>query len=79
MRVIGVPCEEMGEAVMAIVQPAVGVTGDERWPKNSRRSPGAELGGVKTPRRFAFLDELPREPTGKLFKRLLRDRYAASG
>ncbi len=77
--VIGIPCEEMGETVMAIVQPAVGVTGDETLAEELQGFARRELGGVKTPRRFAFLDELPREPTGKLFKRLLRDRYAASG
>jgi len=77
--VIGVPCEEMGEMVMAIVQPAAGITGDERLADDLQAFARRELGGVKTPRRFAFLDELPREPTGKLFKRLLRDRYAASG
>jgi long-chain acyl-CoA synthetase len=77
--VIGVPCEEMGETVMAIVQPAAGITGDETLAEELQCFARQELGGVKTPRRFAFLDELPREPTGKLFKRLLRDRYAASG
>ena len=35
----------------------------------------AELSGVKTPRQIDFAAELPRHPTGKLYKRLLRDRY----
>lgn len=77
--VIGVPCEEMGEMVLAIVQPAAGIAGDEALADELQDFARRALGGVKTPRRFAFLDELPREPTGKLFKRLLRDRYAASG
>jgi len=33
------------------------------------------LSGVKTPRQFDFLEELPRHATGKLYKRLLRDQY----
>ena len=43
----------------------------------------ANLSHVKTPRRIDFMDELPRHPTGKLYKRLIRDAYwgkaAASG
>ncbi len=35
----------------------------------------AELSGVKTPRQIDFTAELPRHATGKLYKRLLRDRY----
>ena len=34
-----------------------------------------QLSGVKMPRRIDFIEELPRHPTGKLYKRLLRDRY----
>jgi acyl-coenzyme A synthetase/AMP-(fatty) acid ligase len=33
----------------------------------------------KCPRTIDFVDQLPREPTGKLYKRLLRERYAAAG
>ena len=34
-----------------------------------------QLAGYKVPRSIDFIDELPRLPTGKLYKRLLRDRY----
>ena len=39
----------------------------------------ARLSGVKTPRRIEFVAELPRAETGKLYKRLIRDRYRAKG
>ncbi len=37
------------------------------------------LSGVKTPRRIEFVSELPRAETGKLYKRLIRDRYRREG
>ena len=77
--VIGVPCEEMGEMVLAIIQPADRTVAHAGLTKELLAFARRELGSVKTPRRFEFLDELPREPTGKLFKRLLRERYARSG
>ena len=76
--VIGVPCEEMGEMVIGVVQPAPGVVADAALAEELRGFARAALGGVKTPRRIDFVDELPREPTGKLFKRALRDSYAAA-
>jgi acyl-CoA synthetase (AMP-forming)/AMP-acid ligase II len=38
-----------------------------------------QLSGVKIPRRVEFMAELPRHPTGKLYKRLLHDRYRQPG
>ncbi|WP_157216394.1 acyl-CoA synthetase [Flavisphingomonas formosensis] len=73
--VIGVPDEEMGEQVLAVVQPAAGVAGDEALADELCRFARAALGGVKTPRRYEFRDELPREATGKLMKRRLIDAY----
>jgi len=75
VAVIGAPCAEMGEKVVAVVQPVdMGEAGDAfaaeltAWCR-------AELSGVKTPRQIDFTAELPRHATGKLYKRLLRDRY----
>lgn len=73
--VIGVPCEEMGESVLAVVQPATGTEPDAALAETLRAFIRRELGGVKTPRRLEFVAELPREPTGKLFKRKLQEVY----
>jgi long-chain acyl-CoA synthetase len=73
--VIGVPDEDMGEAVKAIVQP---VPGAEPGPELERELIAycrEHLAHFKCPRTVDFTGELPRLPTGKLYKRLLRDRY----
>jgi acyl-CoA synthetase (AMP-forming)/AMP-acid ligase II len=75
--VIGVPDEEMGERVVAIVQPAMGVTAGPELGDELSSFVRAALGGVKTPRSFDFRAELSREPTGKLMKRKLVEEYRA--
>jgi acyl-CoA synthetase (AMP-forming)/AMP-acid ligase II len=75
VAVIGVPNEEMGEEVKAVVQPAAG---HAPGPDLERALIGfcrQHLAHFKCPRSVDFVDELPRLPTGKLYKRLLRDRY----
>jgi len=74
VAVIGVPHDEMGEEVLAVVQPRPGVDRDA-LADDLRRFARARLSHVKVPRRFDFRDELPRHDTGKLYKRLLRDEY----
>jgi acyl-CoA synthetase (AMP-forming)/AMP-acid ligase II len=75
--VIGVPDEEMGERVMAIVQPAQDVVADPALADELCSFVRAALGGVKTPREFEFRSDLPREPTGKLMKKKLIDEFRA--
>ncbi len=77
VAVIGVPCEEMGEMVLAVVQPAPGIVADPALGEALRAFARRELGGVKTPKRVDFVSDLPREPTGKLVKRKLQERYAS--
>ena len=77
--VIGVPDEDMGESVLAIVQPVDGVTGNPALAEELSAFVRAALGGVKTPKAFEFRAELPREPTGKLMKRRLIDEFRAKG
>jgi long-chain acyl-CoA synthetase len=77
VAVIGVPNDDFGEEVKAVVQPADGA---EPGPDLERELIGycrEHLADVKCPRTVDFVTELPRHPTGKLYKRLLRDRYWA--
>ena len=77
VAVIGVPHEEMGECVLAIVRPADGVASGPALAEELGAFARAALGSVKTPKAFEFRDELPREPTGKLMKRKLIDEFKA--
>jgi long-chain acyl-CoA synthetase len=67
--VFGVPDEEFGEAVYAAVQLAPGAAATDEEIKSHVR---AGLASFKVPRTVEFLDELPREDSGKIFKRKLR-------
>jgi len=73
--VFGVPDDEMGESVLAVVQTIEGVTTDDGLADELAAHVRAHLAGYKVPRRIEFSDDLPRTPTGKLLKRLLRDPY----
>jgi len=75
VAVFGVPDDEMGEAVKAVVQPADGVTPGEELERELLDYARQHIAHYKVPRSVDFLDELPRLPTGKLYKRILRDRY----
>jgi long-chain acyl-CoA synthetase len=73
--VIGVPNEDLGEEVKAVVQL---LPGEEPGPQLERELISfcrEHLAHYKCPRTVDFTAELPRLPTGKLYKRLLRDRY----
>jgi long-chain acyl-CoA synthetase len=70
---IGVPDVEMGERLVALVQLAPGVAGSpaalDAWCRDS-------LAGYKCPKEYHFVDEVPRNPMGKLDKRALRQAFA---
>lgn len=78
VAVFGLPDPEMGEYVKAVVQPAEGVEGDEALAVELRDFARAHIAHYKVPRTIDFRPELPRLPTGKLYKRLLRDEYMGS-
>jgi long-chain acyl-CoA synthetase len=73
--VIGAPDEEMGEKVVAIVQPIEWSEAGEDLAAELLAFARANLSHVKAPRAIDFMAELPRHPTGKLYKRLIRDAY----
>jgi long-chain acyl-CoA synthetase len=75
VAVVGAPHEEMGEQVVAVVQPAPGVESGPELAAELSAFARANLSHVKAPRRIDFMAELPRHATGKLYKRLIRDAY----
>jgi long-chain acyl-CoA synthetase len=73
--VFGIPNEEFGEEVKAAVTLRPGHRPDEALAAELIAHCREHLAGYKAPRSIDFEDELPRSETGKLYKRLLRDRY----
>jgi acyl-CoA synthetase (AMP-forming)/AMP-acid ligase II len=77
VAVIGVPNEDLGEEVKAVVQPADPAAAGPELAQELIGFCRAHLAHFKCPRTVDFVEDLPRMPTGKLYKRLLRDRYWA--
>ena len=75
VAVIGVPNEEFGEEVKAVVQPADWAEAGPELAGELMEYAREKLSPIKCPRSVDFERELPRHPTGKLYKRLIRDRY----
>jgi long-chain acyl-CoA synthetase len=75
---IGVPDEEWGESVKAVVQPAGGVEGSDELAAELMDFCRDRLAHFKCPRSVDFVSELPREDTGKIFKGRLREQYRAA-
>ena len=78
VAVFGLPHAEMGEYVHAVVQPAEGVASDAALADELSAYVRERIAHYKVPRQIDFRPELPRLPTGKLYKRLLRDEYLAA-
>ncbi len=77
VAVIGVPNPDFGEEVKAVVQAADGIEVGPELERELIAYAREHLADVKCPRSIDFRDELPRHPTGKLYKRLLKDEYWA--
>jgi long-chain acyl-CoA synthetase len=73
--VFGVPNADLGEEVKAVVQPMPGIEPCQQLAEELIAFCSQSLARQKVPRSIDFEDQLPRLPTGKLYKRLLRDRY----
>ena len=77
VAVFGVPNDEMGEEVKAVVQPAAMTDAGPALEQELQAFCRQHLARYKCPRSIDFAAELPRAPTGKLYKRLLREKYWA--
>jgi long-chain acyl-CoA synthetase len=73
--VFGVPNEEWGEEVKAVVEAAGGYTASAELGLRLQEHCAGLLARYKCPRSIDFTDAMPRDPNGKLFKRRLRDPY----
>ena len=72
---LGVPNADLGEEVKAVVQLMPGIDSSPATAEELIAFCGQHLARQKVPRSVDFEAELPRLPTGKLYKRLRRDKY----
>lgn len=75
VAVFGIPNDDWGEEIKAVIQPIDGVSGDASLTEEILAWCQPRLAKMKTPRSIDYLHELPRDPNGKLYKRKLRDPY----
>jgi acyl-CoA synthetase (AMP-forming)/AMP-acid ligase II len=75
VAVFGIPDPDLGEQVKAVVQPVDYSEASKDLEYELLEFCRKNLSNIKCPKSIDFLDELPRLPTGKLYKRLLRDTY----
>jgi long-chain acyl-CoA synthetase len=73
--VFGVPNEEWGEEVKAVLEPSPDIDGDEALAQEVLAFCEGKLARYKLPRSIDFTDRLPRSDNGKLYKRTLREPY----
>src|SRR5579862_8022507 len=73
--VFGIPHEDWGEEVKAVIEPAEGVEANDELAAEILAFCGDKLAKFKTPKTIDFTNEMPRDPNGKLYKRKLRDPY----
>ena len=78
VAVFGIPHDEWGEEIKAVVQPVDGVTPGPELTAALLGFLDGRIAAFKRPRTIDYVAELPREPNGKLYKRRLRDPYWAA-
>lgn len=79
VAVIGVPNTEMGEEVKAVVQLSATESPSPGLEQELLAYATERIAHYKCPRSVDFIEEMPRLPTGKLYKRLLKDKYWGKG
>ncbi|HEY3711084.1 MAG TPA: acyl-CoA synthetase [Amycolatopsis sp.] len=77
IAVFGLPHEDWGEEIKAVVQPAEGISPSPELTSELLAYAATRLARFKLPRSVDYLDELPRDPNGKLYKRRIRERYVS--
>jgi long-chain acyl-CoA synthetase len=77
VAVFGIPHDEWGEEIKAVVEPAAGATPGPEFTAELLAFLSGRVAKFKLPRTIDYVEELPRDPNGKLYKRRLRDPYWA--
>jgi long-chain acyl-CoA synthetase len=75
VAVFGIPDDDWGEQVKAVVEPAAGTAPGPALAEELLAFCAGRIAKYKCPRSIDFVDEMPRDPNGKLYKRKLRDPY----
>jgi len=75
VAVFGIPDEGMGESIKAIIETEQGTKSGDDLRQELMEFARQRLAKYKLPRSLDFTEALPRQTSGKLFKRLLRDEY----
>jgi long-chain acyl-CoA synthetase len=78
VAVFGIPNEEFGAEVKAVVQPVAWPADEAAYKQMLADYSRARLSPIKVPRSFDLTEELPRQPNGKLYKKKLREAYLAA-
>jgi len=75
VAIFGIPNEDWGEEIKAVIEPAEGQEAGPALEAQLREFAEANLASYKRPKSYDFTTEMPRDPSGKLYKRKLRDPY----
>jgi long-chain acyl-CoA synthetase len=75
VAVFGIPHEDWGEEIKAVVEPAAGIEPSDELTGELMAFARERLAKFKLPRTIDYIEEMPRDPNGKLYKRKLRDPY----
>jgi long-chain acyl-CoA synthetase len=75
VAVFGIPHEDWGEEIKAVIEPAEGVEPGDALTEDLLAFCKDKLAKFKMPKSIDYTDDMPRDPNGKLYKRKLRDPY----